>query len=43
MVRSDLNKCGKAYQIIGMLADMMEFWKFENGEVEDDDPKQLSE
>lgn len=35
--KSDLTKCGKAYQIIGMMADMMEFWKFENGEAEDED------
>ena len=33
--RNDLTKCGKANQIIGMMADMMEFWKYENGEEDD--------
>lgn len=34
--RNNLQKCGKAYEIIGILADMNEFLKFENGEVEED-------
>eukprot|EP00210_Caulerpa_lentillifera_P009528 g9086.t1 len=36
ILKSDLYKCGKAYEIIGILADMNEFWKFENGDSEEE-------